>query len=460
MRRVAAASAVVAAVARAAARRSTPPQPWEKGELARPDDAVRPRPARREDHAAHLHEQGSGDRRLRRRRRRLWLQLTEAARPRARAPAPEPRAARSALLAAALALPGVLPRRARRSPRPTEGVFALQVPRLPRLAARRRPDDGAAPVVLHAGAAVATRWSSKASLVYDAMSGASPLLLQHAVGRVRSATTAPPATSSSRSTSAAVAVGVGGAVSSEQRLPVARRRRSTCALRRDDRNRTCAFGIAGTNDRINSINGVARQRAAQHARVPGRRHAGARRRTRSCSRTSPTTPATATTPTLQVARHAARPSGARSRGSRATTSTSSTRDGDAAARATGCCSIRSASTRTCSRRPGCRRCRGLERHAERALLHAERRRLLLQPAVPDRLRRRPALHGRHAAGGVRRVHRRRSRSRRSFADGWSADAAASSTTGSDPSWRLGGNGSPGISTFSARWFEVGFTKTF
>jgi hypothetical protein len=27
-------------------------------------------------------------------------------------------------------------------------------------------------------------------------------------------------------------------------------------------------------------------------------------------------------------------------------------------------------------------------------------------------------------------------------------------------WRAGGNGSPGLAEFSARWFEVGFEKRF
>jgi hypothetical protein len=29
-----------------------------------------------------------------------------------------------------------------------------------------------------------------------------------------------------------------------------------------------------------------------------------------------------------------------------------------------------------------------------------------------------------------------------------------------PSWRLGGSGSPGIESFSARWLELGIVKTF
>ena len=30
----------------------------------------------------------------------------------------------------------------------------------------------------------------------------------------------------------------------------------------------------------------------------------------------------------------------------------------------------------------------------------------------------------------------------------------------DPDWRVVGSGSPDIQTFSARWFEVNFGKTF
>lgn len=44
-------------------------------------------------------------------------------------------------------------------------------------------------------------------------------------------------------------------------------------------------------------------------------------------------------------------------------------------------------------------------------------------------------------------------------DGWSV-ALRADMYRQDPDWRLGGNGSPGIQTFSARWFQLDLTKTF
>lgn len=46
-----------------------------------------------------------------------------------------------------------------------------------------------------------------------------------------------------------------------------------------------------------------------------------------------------------------------------------------------------------------------------------------------------------------------------FADGWSADVAMS-VYRQKSSWHLGGDGSPGLLEFSARWFELGVQKTF
>ena len=101
---------------------------------------------------------------------------------------------------------------------------------------------------------------------------------------------------------------------------------------------------------------------------------------------------------------------------------------------------------------------GLDRHARPALLHAERGRLLLRPADRQRLRARRAVHGRRAALGLRRVHAaaqdregvRRRLDRRPQLEFYEQRA----------SWRLGGDGSPGLLPFSARWIQVGVTQTF
>ena len=48
---------------------------------------------------------------------------------------------------------------------------------------------------------------------------------------------------------------------------------------------------------------------------------------------------------------------------------------------------------------------------------------------------------------------------KSLWDGWSV-AFRADMYRQDPDWRLGGTGSPGIQTFSARWFQLDLTKTF
>ncbi len=46
-----------------------------------------------------------------------------------------------------------------------------------------------------------------------------------------------------------------------------------------------------------------------------------------------------------------------------------------------------------------------------------------------------------------------------FDEGWSAYGKYQYYQ-QRPDWYLGGTGSPGILDFSARWFEVGVSKTF
>jgi hypothetical protein len=48
---------------------------------------------------------------------------------------------------------------------------------------------------------------------------------------------------------------------------------------------------------------------------------------------------------------------------------------------------------------------------------------------------------------------------KSFADGWSADLRVDLYR-QRASWRLGGDGSPGLETFSARWIQAGVSRTF
>lgn len=48
---------------------------------------------------------------------------------------------------------------------------------------------------------------------------------------------------------------------------------------------------------------------------------------------------------------------------------------------------------------------------------------------------------------------------KAFADGWTADLRVDFYR-QKASWRLGGNGSPGLETFSARWIQAGVSKSF
>ena len=117
------------------------------------------------------------------------------------------------------------------------------------------------------------------SVVYDAMSGASPSTTTRSPARPVSAspTTGPPAMRSSRSTSTA---GRSAWAASCRPSAITSRaaRRSMRASYSDDRNRTYAFSIAGANDRINPQNsnaGGITNAPRNTPRVPRRHHAGA-----------------------------------------------------------------------------------------------------------------------------------------------------------------------------------------
>ena len=89
----------------------------------------------------------------------------------------------SPLLAAALALPGVVPRGAR-AVGARQGHLRAAVLELSRLAARARTGWTCGRPAFYALLPIGDTWVVEGGMVYDAMSGASPLLLQRAVGRV------------------------------------------------------------------------------------------------------------------------------------------------------------------------------------------------------------------------------------------------------------------------------------
>ena len=104
------------------------------------------------------------------------------------------------------------------------------------------------------------------SVVYDAMSGASPLFFNTLSGASGLGVTDYRTAGDVKVTKYfdGWAVCVGGVASSEQDY-LSRGGAVDVRIFSDDRNRTYAFGFAGASDRINPTNGARVERAAQHA---------------------------------------------------------------------------------------------------------------------------------------------------------------------------------------------------
>jgi hypothetical protein len=164
-----------------------------------------------------------------------------------------------ALLAAALALPGVAPAVHAQSA-PDQGVVALRYfdyrdwqPGASRMTVRSPS--------LYALAPLSDSLSLEGSLVYDAMSGASPLYYNTLSGASGLGITDYRTAGDVKLTKYydRFAVGVGGAVSSERDF-LSRALSVDVRTWTPDRNRTYAFGLAATRDSIDSTNGVAEGR--------------------------------------------------------------------------------------------------------------------------------------------------------------------------------------------------------
>ncbi len=163
-----------------------------------------------------------------------------------------------ALLAAALALPGVVPAPALAQTAPDQGVIALKY------VDYRDWQPGADRIHVHSPSLYLLKPLSdslavEGSLAYDGISGASPLYhntLSGASGKggVTDYRTAGDIKLTKYLDHAAV--GVGAAVSNERDY---RSRALSFELRlsSDDRNRTYAFGVGAADDRIDSTNGLA-----------------------------------------------------------------------------------------------------------------------------------------------------------------------------------------------------------
>jgi hypothetical protein len=162
-----------------------------------------------------------------------------------------------ALLAAALALPGILPTTAVGQLAPDPGLIALKYldyrdwqPGADRIQVRTPS--------FYARKPLSDSLQAEGSIVYDSISGASPLYHNTLSGASRLGVTDYRTAGNAKLTKYfnQVAVGVGAAVSSERDY-LSRALSLDVRVSADDRNRTFAFGIGGASDRINSTNGVA-----------------------------------------------------------------------------------------------------------------------------------------------------------------------------------------------------------
>jgi len=173
------------------------------------------------------------------------------------ATAPKKNNSTGALLAAALALPGILPATALAQLAPDPGLIALKYldyrdwqpggdrmrVRTPSFYARKPLSDSL---------------QAEGSIVYDSISGASPLYHNTLSGASGLGVTDYRTAGDAKLTKYfdQAAVGVGAAVSSERDY-LSRALSLDVRVSSDDRNRTLAFGVGGASDRINSTNGVA-----------------------------------------------------------------------------------------------------------------------------------------------------------------------------------------------------------
>lgn len=172
-------------------------------------------------------------------------------------PAPGKIHSTGALLAAALALPGILPATALAQMIPDPGLIELKY------LDYRDWQPGADRMRVHTPSFFARKplsdsLQAEGSIVYDSISGASPLFHNTLSGASGLGVTDYRTAGDVKLTKYfdQVAVGIGAAVSSERDY-LSRALSLDVRVSSDDRNRTFAFGVGGASDRINSTNGVA-----------------------------------------------------------------------------------------------------------------------------------------------------------------------------------------------------------
>jgi hypothetical protein len=169
----------------------------------------------------------------------------------------------SALLAAALALPGVLPADVSAQTAPDQGLISLKYldyrdwqPGADRMRVKNPS--------LYVLKPISDTLAAEGSLVYDSMSGASPLFHNTLSGASKLGVTDYRTAGDVKVTKYldGVAIGVGAAVSSERDY-LSRALSLDVRVSSADRNRTYAFGIAGASDRIHLIRDLAEDNSRQ-----------------------------------------------------------------------------------------------------------------------------------------------------------------------------------------------------
>ena len=166
----------------------------------------------------------------------------------------------AALIAAALALPGVLSSSAHAQAAPDQGVVALRYydyrdwqPGASRMSVRSPS--------LYAFVPLSDAWTVEGSALHDTMSGASPLYHDTLSGASGLGITDYRSAADVKVTRyfGRQSVAVGGAYSTERDYE-SRAASVEWKTWSDDRNRTSALGFGATRDRIDSVNGVAKNR--------------------------------------------------------------------------------------------------------------------------------------------------------------------------------------------------------
>jgi hypothetical protein len=171
--------------------------------------------------------------------------------------APKKTNSANALLAAALALPGIVPATALAQLAADPGLIELKYldyrdwqPGADRIQVRTPS--------LYARKPLSDSLVAEGSVVYDSVSGASPLYHNTLSGASHLGVTDYRTAGDAKLTKYfdQYAVGVGAAVSSERDY-LSRALSLDVRVSSDDRNRTLAFGVGGASDRINLTNGLA-----------------------------------------------------------------------------------------------------------------------------------------------------------------------------------------------------------